>query len=118
MDGANIQDSSCENKHFQVSCNEKNHGFRKMYFAALAALSFATAMGMACGYSASATADMGLKNSRVHPSKEEIAWIGSILALGALTGGLFAGKLFKLILLVALLHIFNVMVHISLINNQ
>lgn len=70
----------------------KTYGFRKMYFAAGAALSYATAMGMACGYSAPATADMARQNSPVHPNKEEVAWIGSILALGALIGGIIAGK--------------------------
>lgn len=70
----------------------KKNGVRKMYFAAIAALMFAVAMGMACGYSASATADMSRKNSAVHPDKQEIAWVGSILALGALIGGVLAGK--------------------------
>lgn len=71
---------------------KSKNGVRKMYFAAAAALSFAAAMGMACGYSASATADMKRKSSPVHPNEDQETWIGSILALGALIGGIFAGK--------------------------
>ncbi|GIY14315.1 facilitated trehalose transporter Tret1 [Caerostris darwini] len=64
-----------------------------MYLAAVAALSFAVAAGMVCGYSASATADMKRKSSPVRPDPEEIAWIGSIMALGAVLGGIVAGFL-------------------------
>ncbi|GFU72043.1 facilitated trehalose transporter Tret1 [Trichonephila clavipes] len=69
------------------------HGFRKMYLAAIAALSFAVATGMVCGYSASATADMKRKTSPVKPDAGQIAWIGSIMALGAVFGGIVAGLL-------------------------
>ncbi|GFQ99587.1 facilitated trehalose transporter Tret1 [Trichonephila clavata] len=68
------------------------HGFRKMYLAAIAALSFAVATGMVCGYSASATADMKRKTSPVKPDAGQIAWIGSIMALGAVFGGIVAGE--------------------------
>lgn len=65
---------------------------KKLYLAAVAALSFAMATGMACGYSASATADMKRSSSPVRPDAGQIAWIGSIMALGAVLGGIVAGN--------------------------
>ncbi|KAG8186822.1 hypothetical protein JTE90_020500 [Oedothorax gibbosus] len=70
-----------------------NGAKKKMYLAAIAALSYAMAAGMVCGYSASATANMKRSSSPVRPDAGEIAWIGSIMALGAVLGGLLAGYL-------------------------
>ncbi|XP_015912675.1 facilitated trehalose transporter Tret1 [Parasteatoda tepidariorum] len=68
-------------------------GFPKMYLAAIAALSFAMATGMVCGYSASATADMQRSSSPLRPDNGQVAWIGSIIALGAVLGGIVASFL-------------------------
>ncbi|KAF8785554.1 Facilitated trehalose transporter Tret1 like protein [Argiope bruennichi] len=89
-------DRELKSKTMQVNSQSEpkgKNGFRKMYLAALAALSFAVAVGMVCGYSASATADMKRKSSPVRPSLEETAWIGSIMALGAVLGGIIASML-------------------------
>ncbi|GIY43559.1 facilitated trehalose transporter Tret1-1 [Caerostris darwini] len=65
---------------------------RKMYFAAFSALLMAVAMGIAVGYSAPATYDMTTRTeSPIKPTKDEITWIGSTLAIGAMSGGLLAG---------------------------
>ncbi|GFT94543.1 hypothetical protein NPIL_96131 [Nephila pilipes] len=66
---------------------------RKMYFAAFSALLMAVAMGIAVGYSAPATYDMTTRPlSPIQPTKDDITWIGSVLAIGAVSGGLLAGK--------------------------
>ncbi|KAG8181509.1 hypothetical protein JTE90_018746 [Oedothorax gibbosus] len=65
---------------------------RKMYLAAVSALLMAVVMGITTGYSAPATYDMTTRNSSsIKPSKNSVTWIGSVLALGAMCGGLFAG---------------------------
>lgn len=67
---------------------------RKMYFAAFSALLMAVAMGIAVGYSAPATYDMTTRpQSPIKPTKDDITWIGSVLAIGAMTGGLLAGPI-------------------------
>ncbi|GBM51383.1 Facilitated trehalose transporter Tret1 [Araneus ventricosus] len=89
-------DRELKSKTMLVNCQSEpksKNGFRKMYLAAVAALSFAIAAGMVCGYSASATANMKRKSSPVRPSLEETAWIGSIMALGAVLGGIVASWL-------------------------
>lgn len=69
---------------------DRKCGFAKVYLAAVAALTFALATGMACGYSSSATADMKRTNSPLRPDQNQVAWIGSIMALGAVLGGIIA----------------------------
>lgn len=66
-------------------------GFRKMYLAALAVLMFAVCMGVTGTYSATATADMVKPHSSIHPSKDEVTSIGSLMAVGALIGGTAGG---------------------------
>ncbi|XP_055927010.1 solute carrier family 2, facilitated glucose transporter member 8-like [Argiope bruennichi] len=73
---------------------EPRRKFRKMYFASFSALLMAVAMGIAVGYSAPATYDMkNRKSSSIKPTNDDITWIGSALAIGAMTGGLIAGPI-------------------------
>lgn len=87
-----------EQKFESFSGNESNNKvrrkpkIRKMYFAALAALSLYLSLGLCTGYSSQATNDMEhRKNSVIHPSQEEISWISSIVTLGLIAGSIFAG---------------------------
>ncbi|XP_042896983.1 facilitated trehalose transporter Tret1 [Parasteatoda tepidariorum] len=66
---------------------------RKMYLAAFVVLLFAVCMGMTATYSATATVDMGKPHSTIKPDDEEISWIGSLMAIGALFGGFAASFL-------------------------
>lgn len=65
--------------------------FKKMYVAALVVLMFAICMGVTATYSATATMDMQKPHSSIHPSPDEVTWIGSLMAVGALVGGGAAG---------------------------
>lgn len=79
-----------------ISTERKAAKIRPMYLSALSCLLMAVSMGLATGYSAPATYDMEFRNSSiVKPNKSQITWIGSMLALGAMIGGLLAGLYFK-----------------------
>lgn len=76
----------------ELTTRMKPPKIRKMYFAALSCLLLALSMGLATGYSAPATYDMQFRpDSSLKPTEDEVTWIGSILALGAMIGGLVAG---------------------------
>ncbi|XP_015918280.1 facilitated trehalose transporter Tret1 [Parasteatoda tepidariorum] len=64
---------------------------RKVFLVASAALMNAVTVGIASTYSSAATENM--KNGKLNPSDVEVSWIGSILPLGAILGGLIAGYL-------------------------
>lgn len=84
----NLVDDDCAS-----TTMKKRSKIRFMYIAAFASLILAIPMGLAVGYSAPATYDMEFRaNSMVKPTKSEITWIGSMLAVGATIGGIFAGK--------------------------
>ncbi|XP_035221351.1 facilitated trehalose transporter Tret1-2 homolog isoform X1 [Stegodyphus dumicola] len=66
-------------------------GFRNMYLSALVVLLFAICMGVTATYTATATEDMKKKHSSIHPSSDDVTWIGSLMAVGALIGGSAGG---------------------------
>lgn len=66
-------------------------GRPKFTIAVTAALVNAVNVGIACTYSSTATESM--KSSLLHPSDNDISWIGSTLPLGAVFGGIMAGYL-------------------------
>lgn len=77
----------------EITMVRKGSIIRPMYFAAFSCLLMALAMGLCVGYSAPATYDMEFReDSTIKPTKSEITWIGSALALGAMAGGLFTGS--------------------------
>ncbi|KAF8785553.1 facilitated trehalose transporter Tret1-2 homolog [Argiope bruennichi] len=66
---------------------------RKMFVAALIVLLFAINMGITATYSATATTDMEKPSSPIHPDGDQVTWIGSLMAIGALIGGTAGGYL-------------------------
>ncbi|KAG8198778.1 hypothetical protein JTE90_007088 [Oedothorax gibbosus] len=66
-------------------------GISRMYLAALVVLLFAVCMGITGTWSATATMDMQKRHSSIHPSPDEVTWIGSLMTIGALIGGGAAG---------------------------
>ncbi|CAL1261333.1 unnamed protein product [Larinioides sclopetarius] len=64
---------------------------RKMFLAAIIVLLFAVNMGMTATYSATATIDMEKPTSSIHPNEDQVTWIGSLMAIGALIGGTAGG---------------------------
>lgn len=91
-----FSDLSSENLHSSFI----PRGFRKMYLAALVVLLFAVCMGVTGTYSATATADMKKPHSSIHPTEDEISWIASLMAVGALIGGTAGGKLDLVMMLI------------------
>lgn len=69
----------------------RSSGISRMYVAALVVLLFAVCMGITGTWSATATMDMKKKHSSLHPSPDEVTWIGSLMTVGALVGGGAAG---------------------------
>lgn len=65
----------------------------KMDCAASAALSYGILVGFAATYSSVAIELMKKPSSHVIPSDDQLSWFASLLAVGALFGGIFAGYL-------------------------
>lgn len=66
-------------------------GNPKFVLAASAALVNAITVGIVCCYSSTATESM--KVGPLNPTAVEISWIGCTVPLGAIFGGVIAGKL-------------------------
>ncbi|XP_054716952.1 facilitated trehalose transporter Tret1-like [Uloborus diversus] len=64
-------------------------GYKKLTFAASAPLMNAVSVGIASTYSSTATE--GMKSSYLHPNDDQVSWIGSLLPLSAILGGIVAG---------------------------
>lgn len=77
-------------------------GRPKFMIAASAALLNAVTVGICATYSSTATESM--RDSSLHPTDTEVSWIGSTLPLGAVFGGIVAGKSFIFIMKVYLLN--------------
>ncbi|GIY14318.1 facilitated trehalose transporter Tret1 [Caerostris darwini] len=90
----NVVDFSTDDEEFDVG--EKSFltgvkNIRKMYLAALIVLTFAINMGITATYSATATVDMQKNKASIDPTDDEVTWIGSLMAIGALVGGTAGG---------------------------
>ncbi|GIZ05095.1 facilitated trehalose transporter Tret1 [Caerostris extrusa] len=75
--------------------SDEESGMKKrknsMYLAALIVLTFAINMGITATYSATATVDMQKNKASIDPTDDEVTWIGSLMAIGALVGGTAGG---------------------------
>lgn len=86
-------------KRMDMSDSQKPVGFQKFYAAALLACLGSVSLGSSMGYSSPALLSMDRPNSTFNwpdpgndeSTEESKSWVGSIMALGALFGGLVAG---------------------------
>lgn len=87
----NVVDFLHDSEELESTDNSFLTGMRRMYIAALAVLMFPICMGITATYSATATIDMKKPHSSIHPNSDEVTWIGSLMAIGALIGGTAGG---------------------------
>ncbi|GFY46659.1 facilitated trehalose transporter Tret1 [Trichonephila inaurata madagascariensis] len=85
----NVVDFTDDSEDVSILTHVKN--MRKMYVAALVVLMFPVCMGITATYSATATMDMKKAHSSIHPTSDQVTWIGSLMAIGALMGGTAGG---------------------------
>ncbi|GFU72032.1 facilitated trehalose transporter Tret1 [Trichonephila clavipes] len=87
----NVVDFTHDSQELDVSILTHVKNMRKMYVAALVVLMFPVCMGITATYSATATMDMKKVHSSIHPTSDQVTWIGSLMAIGALIGGTAGG---------------------------